>query len=185
MLPNHNGLAQALDAGKLDVFALEHLEHARPRQAHEARGQESAEGDHGQHVVLGSAHAAGRQPAQLDAEEKDQDDAKPETGRGDAEHRNRPCRAIEEAAPVERRNDAEGNPDQHGKQHRPGNDCERIRQAGKEYVYRRLAHAQRRAEIAVQHAADERDILREERAIEAHRFDQVRTVLGRRILWQH
>src|SRR5262245_54305140 len=43
MLPDHHGLAEAFDAGELDILTIEHLEHARPRQAHEAGGQERAE----------------------------------------------------------------------------------------------------------------------------------------------
>ena len=106
-------------------------------------------------------------------------------GRGDAEHGDGAGRTVEEAAAIERRNHAKRNADQHGKQQRPGDDRQRVRQTGKENVDRRLAHAQRCAEIALQRAADECDVLRKERAVEAQRLDQARAVLGSGILRQH
>ena len=96
-----------------------------------------------------------------------------------------PAARSRKLAAIERGNHAKRNADEHGQQHRPGNDRKRVRQARKEHIHRRLAHADRHAEIAVQRVADERDKLREERAIEAERLDQARPVLGRGILRQH
>src|SRR6516164_4696664 len=167
MLPNHHGLAQPLDAGQFDVFAVEHLKHARPRQPHEARGKKCSERDHRQHVMLRSAHAAGREPAELHTEQEDQDDAEPEARRRYAEDGDRPRCAIEETPPIDRRNDAKRNADRHGEQQRPRNDGKSVGKAREENVHRWLAHAQRGAQITPERTADERHVLRKKRAVEA------------------
>ena len=185
MLPDHGGFAQSLDAREFDELALHHFQHGRTRDAHEAGDEERAQRDDWQDVVRRSAHAPGRQPAQLDAEDEDQQDAQPEARHGDTQHRDRARRAVEHAATVDRRHHAQGNAEHHAQQDRPRDEHERVGQAVEEGLGRRLLHADRHAEIAVHRLADEDRILVEDRTVEAERLGERRTVLGRGVLGQH
>jgi hypothetical protein len=176
---------EALDARELDELALHHLEHGRARDAHEARHQEGAERDHGQDEVLGPAHPARRQPAQLDAEHEDQQDAEPEARHGDAEHRHSTRHAVQPAAAVKRRHHAERNAEQHAEQQRPRDQHSVLGRRSKKASAAGWLHADRGAEVAVHGLADEDGELLGDRPVEAERPGQRGAVLGGGILRQH
>ena len=78
-----------------------------------------------------------------------------------------PGGAVEHAAAIERRHHAERDAEHHAEQQRPRDEHQRVGQAVEEHLHRRLLHADRGAEIAVQRLADEDHELLVERAVEA------------------
>ena len=76
---------EPLRASRADVVLAEHLEEARPGEAGDEGRGDGAEGHGGQHEVSQVPAAGGGEPAEVEREDDDQEEAEPEARHRDAE----------------------------------------------------------------------------------------------------
>src|SRR5712692_1883895 len=132
-VPRDDGtLGEALGTRRADVVLPDDLEHARAREAREGGGRGGAERHRGQdempqHVghaaSIGRAHPARGEPAELEREQQDEHDPRPEDGQAHPGDGHPHADAIEPRVLLDRRHDARGQADDDGGQERaPGED---------------------------------------------------------------
>src|SRR5712692_8049498 len=132
-VPRDDGaLGQALGAGRADIVLADDLEHARAREPRQRGGRGGAEGHRGQdempqHIghaaAIGRAHPARGEPAELEREQQDEHDPRPEDGQAHPGDGHPHADAIEPRVLLDRRDDARGQADDDGDQERaPGQD---------------------------------------------------------------
>src|SRR2546422_4664432 len=159
-------LADALGArGAQDVLG-EPLEEAGPRDPGGAGGGPHAERDRGKDQGEEALAAVDGDPAQVDPEDQDEEDAQPERGHalpGEGEHHGG---GVDQRVPPEGGQDAERDGDEGGQRHRGADQLERRREAREHERERRLAVSQGPAEVPVEGAQGEPAVLLRERTIE-------------------
>src|SRR5438270_6280513 len=118
VLGDDQGFGQPLYPGELDIFRAQHVEHRGARQAHMGGSKIPAErkGRHDQ--VQRRAGARGRQPAEINREHQNQDQADPEGGQRQAQQREQFSCTVPKPPDPHRRKDAARNTDQQGQAHR-------------------------------------------------------------------
>ncbi len=111
-------LGDALGPRGAHVVEVDHLQHARADDAEEERGREGGQGERG-HDEGGPALPAGDgKDAELDREEQDEHDARPEHGHGGAEEDDERGRVVEDRVAAHRAEDADGHGEGQRKPHR-------------------------------------------------------------------
>ena len=123
--------------------------------------------------------AAGRQPAELDREDQDQDQAEPEFRRRQADQRDRHHRLIRPAIVVDGRDRSGRDPEDDRECQRESRKRERHRQALDQRGGDRAVEQDRLPEIAAQHAPVPVGHLQRQRLVEPERDAQARDLLGR------
>ena len=106
VLEDDQAFLQALDAGELHKFAVQHFQHAGAGEPHKPGHHEQRDGDAGQDVVVDAAAPIGGQPFQLRAEEHDQHDGNPELGGRHADDGQQLAQLVEYGVSFDRREHA-------------------------------------------------------------------------------
>src|ERR1700730_9948871 len=124
---DHGALGQALGARRADIVLRDHLVRAGAREAREGGGGGGAERHRGQHempqhvghsAAIGRAHPARGEPAELEREQQDEHDPRPEDGQAHAGDGHPHADAIEPRVLLDRRHDAGGETQKKGDQKR-------------------------------------------------------------------
>ena len=187
VLHHHLPPRQSLGARGADVVLPQHLQHGGARDARQQSRQQQRQrnrrhggrGEPAQRIIGERDIAAGRQPAQVDREEDDHQQAEIEIRQRNADHGEQHRHLIHPGVLPQRRDDAADQSDQQRDHQRIGRQRQRHRQAQHRGVHHRLAQQQRTAEIAVQQARVPAPELRQQRLIEAEIMADVGDLLRR------
>src|SRR5882672_12056032 len=180
VLADHERLRQALEARELDVLGAQHLQHRAAREPH-VRGREvppEREGRH-QHVPRG-ARAGGRQPAEIDGEEEDEQEPHPERRHRQPQQREDLAGAVPPAVHAHGGQDAARDADGERERHRDHRQQQRVRQPLEVELEHRGAVIEGPAEVGFEQSLHEDRVLLGERTVEAEvRADRVDVGLAR------
>src|SRR5580765_2271279 len=170
-------LGQALGARRADIVLADDLEHARAREPRERGGGRRAERDGGQDQVpedirhaaaaIGRAHAARREPAELQRKHDDEHDARPEHRQAHPGDRHAHAQAVEPGILLDRGDDARGQTEHDGDGERAGGEHERRLEAEQDLREHGPAERDGAAEIPLNHVPHPPKVLDDEWLIES------------------
>src|SRR6202030_2013212 len=164
---DEGALGQAFGAGGADGVLAEFFEHRSADHAGEDGGERSPHGDGGQHEVRERTGAGDREPAQLDGEEENQDGAEREVGERQTKEADYTEQPVGPAVAASGRAHSSGDRKNDGYEKRSQRELQSVGIALGEQARHALLVAERRAEVAVKHAAPVVQILLAEWGIEA------------------
>src|SRR6266849_3357619 len=120
---------------------------------------------------------AEREPAQLQSEDDDEKEAEPERRRGEERERRSGDHVVEDRVLAKRGRDADGDRKQQHDHEDRGHQRERVRQTLPDEEQHRLVACEPVAPVAGEEAAQTRDVLDRERAVEPERVLETQAVL--------
>src|SRR3984893_10006806 len=173
---DHGALGQALGARRADIVLRDHLVRAGAREAREGGGGGGAERHRGQHempqhvghsAAIGRAHPARGEPAELEREQQDEHDPRPEDGQAHAGDGHPHADAIEPRVLLDRRHDAGGETQKNGDQKRARREHQGGLEAQEHLGEDGPAQRDGAAEISLEDGAHPPHVLDDARLVEA------------------
>ena len=163
---DHRRLADALRPGRPEEVLVQHLEHARARDARGPGHRPDAQGhgreDEGEPAVA----AVHRHPAEVHGEREDQEDAEPERGHALSRQRERHGPRVEGGAAADGRHDPERQREDDREDDRGQRELGRGGEALQDERQRRLPVPERAPEVAVDRPRQEVAVLLRQRPVE-------------------
>ncbi len=182
---DHTPERQTLRNRDLDVLGVELVHHRGADHHHHAGERRQRQCDGGQHHVLEIAAARGRQPSEIDREHDDEEKTQPELRHRQPEQAKHHGHAVEDAAGLERSEDAERDRQSDRKRHAHHDEIERHRQLLEHDLRDRPMLPQALAEIQPRDIAEKIEELDVERAIKPELLGEGRALGSGALHRQH
>src|SRR5213594_1454650 len=167
VLGDDQRLGQALGAGGPDVVRAQHFEHRRPGEPGDRGHGEGAERERGQEEIPPVLPAGGRQEAELQRDDQDQENPDEERRRGLADERQSHGDLVDRGVAPNRRDHADGQGDERREDERRQAELECRRQVAEYHAKGGLAKVDRPAEVPAENVAEEDNVLHRQGTVEA------------------
>src|SRR3989442_8532661 len=167
VLGDDQRLGQALGAGGPDVVRSQHFEHRRPREPGDRGHGEGTERERGQDEIPPVLPAGGRQEAELQRDDQDQENPDEERRRRLADERQAHGYLVDRGVAPNRGDHADGQGDERREDERGQAELECRRQVAEYHAKGGLAKVDRPAEVPAENVAEEDNVLHRQGAVQA------------------